>query len=553
MNPLIDRSKAQQALDQDPLILFNDLNDQLQLSTRVYAPEEWKETDRDWVIGLRDKLSELGYEPEQPRTEKNLYGLSGQLNVFKREMGFKESRDALIKMERIISGLIEFEGEEDLFQLSEPLKIGSKGIFVRILQYRLRKLGFFNQEVSGLYDHKTFQAVLNFKKVFGIPLGRLHIDHVNHELFETMGNPYKLNRRILKSLNGRPIIIRNTFLAEFALSAKNANEMFICRGKFRSEEMTFCEPVNELIEEVDPVLNHYATCLLQFWLWMLSVYLEGVNGVFDKPSLKGLIHFLEENTLNERDFIVRFDNGSLGIAPGIFNEFGTQRPGLDEVEIYDQYLSQELVNMLKKDEENVDRGLAEEDRQPYLKHAWNQAKSFYRKLYKGAKSVIVSSGRAIARGAKFFWRTLGKLFEGSALHVMSQVMARIRRALSNFWESVKTLYQFLKSRLVTTKNCDATCITAFHRDFDVLNLYNRTRMKNYYGLVKCHVHQLNTQVKIFSLACDIVGSAIGMIIDALFKGPVGWLRLGIQIARSIFQIINKYRKEMPTTVVGVWS
>jgi hypothetical protein len=262
---------------------------------------------------------------------------------------------------------------------------------------------------------------------------------------------------------------------------------------------------------------------------------------------------MEENALNEGHFIVRFDNGPLGIAPGIFEEFGTRRPDHDEVEIHDQYLSQELVAMLRKDEENVAHGIAEEDRQPFLKHAWSQAKSFFTRLYLGAKSVIVSAGRAIARGAKTFWRTLGKLFDGSALHVMSQILARIRRAVSNFWKSVKTLFQFLKSRIITTEESDAICISGFHADFDVLNFCRVSTDKKSHILVSRHVQQLDTQVKIFSLACDIVGKAIGMIVQALLLGPVGWLRFGVQIARTIFQVIHEYRKKTPVAVVEVWS
>jgi hypothetical protein len=171
----------------------------------------------------------------------------------------------------------------------------------------------------------------------------------------------------------------------------------------------------------------------------------------------------------------------------------------------------------------------------------------------GAKSVIVSAGRAIARGAKTFWRTLGKLFDGSALHVMSQILARIRRAVSNFWKSVKTLFQFLKSRIITTEESDAICISGFHADFDVLNFCRVSTDKKSHILVSRHVQQLDTQVKIFSLACDIVGKAIGMIVQALLLGPVGWLRFGVQIARTIFQVIHEYRKKTPVAVVEVWS
>jgi hypothetical protein len=553
MNPLIDKKAAQQALDKDPLILFKDLDDQLQLSTKVYAPEEWKETDRDWAIGLRDKLTELGYEPQLPETEQNLYGLSGQLDLFKSEMSLKRSQDERLEVERIVTSLYEFEGEADGLKLPDPLEIGSRGIFVRVLQYRMKKFGFYSQKVSGLYDHPTLQAVVNFKRVFQIPMSEHDVGLVNQELFEAIGNPYELNRLILKSLKGRPIIVRDSFLAEFVPSAYSAGEMFVARNRFRSGEMRGGHPVNELAEEVDAVLNHYATCLLQFWLWMLSVYLEGVSGVFNGPSLRALIHFLEENALNEGNFIVRFDNGPLGIAPGIFEEFGTRRPDHDEVEIHDQYLSQDLVAMLRKDEENVAQGITEEDRQPFLKHAWSQAKNFFRNLYLGAKSVIVSAGRAIARGAKTFWRTLGKLFDGSALHVMSQILARIRRAVSNFWKSVKTFFQFLKFRMITTEGRDAICISGFHGDFDVLNFYRESSDKNSHILVSRHVQHLDTQVKIYSLACDIVGKAIGMIVQALLLGPVGWLRLGIQIARSIFQIIYEYRKKTPASVVEAWS
>ena len=50
----------------------------------------------------------------------------------------------------------------------ETLKIGSEGPRVMLLQSTLKKLGFFNSTIDGVFGEKTKEAVINFQKSFGL-------------------------------------------------------------------------------------------------------------------------------------------------------------------------------------------------------------------------------------------------------------------------------------------------------------------------------------------------------------------------------------------------
>lgn len=50
----------------------------------------------------------------------------------------------------------------------ETLKIGSEGPRVMLLQSTLKKLGFFNSTIDGVFGEKTKEAVINFQKAFGL-------------------------------------------------------------------------------------------------------------------------------------------------------------------------------------------------------------------------------------------------------------------------------------------------------------------------------------------------------------------------------------------------
>ncbi|MCW6035013.1 peptidoglycan-binding protein [Spirulina subsalsa FACHB-351] len=54
--------------------------------------------------------------------------------------------------------------------LSEPLRLGSEGRFVKVLQLQLESQGFFLGRVDGVFGRNTLAAVRAFQAEFGLSI-----------------------------------------------------------------------------------------------------------------------------------------------------------------------------------------------------------------------------------------------------------------------------------------------------------------------------------------------------------------------------------------------
>lgn len=543
MSTLIDIEKARSELNNDPSLFFTRLDRQLKLHSVVQASKaviaadkQWGAQVRQWAEEMKIRLAELGYSTEGPSTYQNTFGLKKPLADFKKEFGRAVEDMGELEIETLLDRILAFDAERDDLAPPEALLPGVVGVWVRILQYRLKKMGYYQGKVDGVYGDRTLEAVIIFKHAFGLTISEESAGLVDRGLWDITGDPFELNRLMLARLRGRPLVVQDTFLSDWVPEAALGDTAFVRNHKFSLTRTLDCQPVSTLVKETDWVLNRQAVALLQFWLWMASFYLNRIDGLFGGKTLHAVLNFIDQNHLDTDPYIVCLSDGRLVLSPGIFETLGAQVPDPSEVEAYERYLYEEGDKILKQEEEKGSQYKKTKKEKNFLELAWDGIKNVALKLYRGIKTALVSTAKAIARGARWFWNTLGKA--GSALHFLSHALARIKKALGIFWQNLKRFFQFLDSRTVLTKSGDTIFSTHFLSDFDVINIRVAPNV-NIKADNRQHNEKVWADVRLFSLACDVVGAAIGGVISFL-KGPIGWIRLGFKMAAKIWKTVKDH-------------
>jgi len=557
MNSIIDAIRNE-TFAIDPGLFFRSLSRELKLSSPPYPGLNMAQ-GREWAEEVGDGLRELGYGPS-PVSGPGLMGTRAPLSAFKKEAGLEQREDLDLEVSDRLTDFLEFEGEADDLEFSEPLGPESRGLPVRILQYRLKKLGFFHQEVDGIFDSHTLDAVMEFKRSFGLALEPAAPGLVDQDLLAMLGNPFGLSRKIYERLQGQPLVLNLALPLAFMKTALSRHHVKVGTGGTSKDQFVIDplipstkEHVSKMKELRESPENRVGLALLQFRLWMLSFYDGPVDGIFGEKSLKALRSFLCEHNSGERDegkFLVYITGGYVLIAPGIFSLFGFDRPGPQETQDYADAVSTSLDGLLAKSEKGDASPLLLKN--GALSAAWSKARELFRGLYRGAKSVVVFVGKSIAKGAIKLWHETLCGFERPGLHLMSQALARIKKALACFWQSLKRFYQFLRDLTVRTSRKNNVMDTRFQRDFDCLNLISIEDPAQAAADAKQHLRQLRLNVRDFAMACDIVGATIGLA-GKLLSGPIGWLRLALRVVSTIYQILGKYGKKPFTTAGGEWA
>jgi peptidoglycan hydrolase-like protein with peptidoglycan-binding domain len=360
---------------EDPHAYFQDFEKEIGVERAKYEP-----VDTAWAREIKARLKDdLGYKAKR---------LPGMVRAFKREYFGEDSPDPELDQRTIdaVSILVEFEEDPEL-PPGLLLDRGVKSVYVRVLKHRLRLLGFFNPENSPStprFDEETEEAVIKFKKAFGLAVNPQAPGRVNGKLFKLMGNPYALNRKFLEITEKKVTVVQT--------KGDVSNYPWIWRNYFKvfQDGKRISTKKGHLVDPKPTKKNDTGVRLLQLWMWILSYYHEEATGAFNRSTARAICQFLRENGYNQAKYLIgrrKLPRKYIFIAPAVFEKLGTERPDEETVKENESKLFDKIHSEINDDKKS--------ELQIFLEKFWNKFILFDRRVYQGVKSTVVWVNRAI--------------------------------------------------------------------------------------------------------------------------------------------------------------
>lgn len=441
---------------------------------------------------------------------------------------------------KILKGLVQWVGTSSGVRFNpDGFLDTSHALSVRVLQLRLKRLGYFDGTITGVFGESTKTACARFRTVVHRIPDFKNISAISREDFELLCDPYALNRTVMQRLEGQPITVRCIGWSSLDFALKDWNATALKNGRFcddafgvPSREYGTWSPMNTLDDLTHSRPNREAIQLVQVWLHFLSLYDGCVDGTPGPGTLEALERFIAENEQDVERFIRRIEDNKVAIAPAVFEVFGTERPDATEVAKLEHYVLEQVEQELAE----ADRIGARNPEEPvgWVEWLYEKAVSGGTWIYGQARSVVVHIGKAIGRGAKWVWglfRTIGN----SGAHLIRWVFKKAEGAFRYFHSSLRNLLDFLDKGSVVTGNYKGKCFTLFEQDLDAVNLVLVNSPNS--GVTAVHCKTIRDRMQLLSLACEIIATGISTV-RRILTPPIGWLRLGVALTRAVLNAIR---------------
>jgi hypothetical protein len=160
-----------------------------------------------------------------------------------------------------------------------------------------------------------------------------------------------------------------------------------------------------------------------------------------------------------------------------------------------------------------------------------------KRIYHGARALVLSAVRAIMKGVRWITGELSELV-GPVLNFTRLVFKRIRQGISVFSESLPRLFHFILRRPIVTRD-DVSghfALSRFDLDADVKLFVSK-------GTGPALVAEHARLCRALARGCTIllvVAVRVAKTIAALAVGPVGWLKLGYEIGKTVYSVFSEY-------------
>lgn len=447
----------------------------------------------------------------------------------------------------LLHALVSLDGEKHVRDIPQ---VGEEGLRVRLLQYQLDVYGMLAGEVGEpfqaenkealkqvqgwlgldlveellplLADAEKLCAVLLASNVFPLHCSMFVFFDSDYKGFRWLGDhPRRFERKLEEDISPLKFIEFQKLLA--------VRRLLLGRRILEPEAVA---QINQ--SEV----NRFVVRLVQVRQWMRGFYQGRLDSDFGPMTLESLEDFAEAHDVDLDEILVKAGHGEQDEDYWCLNFVALFRC----MHNCDHGVKTETVpELIEEFEANLEELGGPEKSVVFMgvgdsfMDQNRQARKdlpLGRRLYLGTKSLV----RSISLGMKKLLRTF---VEGvKKLVRLGQNLAKllfrmVREALRVFGHGLEFLFS---KRTITTNQGNALgAYTKFDFDMDVMNFYRSGLGKEAMAL---HVQSVDQVVNGLYMSLELTGVVLNIAVNVI-KGPVGWVKLAMVLARKFAELLKK--------------
>lgn len=300
---------------------------------------------------------------------------------------------------------------------------------------------------------------------------------------------------------------------------------------------------------VDTGGNRLGVRLLQLGLWRAGFYTGAIDGAFGLMSHTALRNMLEQEWEADRPVVKKNQLGrtlisgdesggnfwvaDLRIVGKILDAY--KPPGNDEAEWEEKALWESLATYANQpdwEEELLRRQREMQDLYPA------QETHPLRRVYYGLRGLLRGAFRAIGRIINWFIRKAVEV-AGAIFNFVKATVKRIQEGISLFYEGFRYFSHYLLGKpFITTGPADEAgngtiMATRLQLDFDTVNVVSRNVTEADIAGHRLALTRLRAGLEFFLRMVSDILRIIGSLTT-----PLGWVRLGIMIARLVRRVLS---------------
>ncbi len=292
--------------------------------------------------------------------------------------------------------------------------------------------------------------------------------------------------------------------------------------------------------------NHLGVRLVQIALWRAGFYTGAVDGGFGERSHVALGNLLiqeraadrpvmrdrqlDKVRLNAADTVWVVDLGRLSKILDAYAPAGEEESEREEQEVWDSIAG-------STDDADWEMDLLQQQQELGSGQFPSMVENPLRRVYYGLRGLIRGAWRAIKVVVRWVVRKVGEV-AGAIFNFVKAVVKRIQEGIGLFYEGFRYFGHYVLGRPFLTRGATVNgeqpiLATKLSIDFDVNNVINATASDDDLILHQRYLIQMRRGMEFFLEMVTRIIRLIGSLTT-----PLGWIRLGIFIARLVRDILT---------------